>query len=500
MVFTRSTMVSAKENKKMYVGGFSTEEAKAVADSLNIDFSKVDYTLSAFRAGMEVELEHASVTHKEAIKTGKIALDHLREDPKYYTKLKKVEKSVGLPTEMDVEHEYIYKTGFHSIVDYWWRDFYGNYIRYTNAPVDSKDYNPLLGEPLVHPEQPLPTTNPEYFTEEGFKRHQAVAAGLIPRRNPEYDPFNPKELWFEVVESAGLVRYIYLDADVRENLDLWVQYQLRLADASLLQYRKYAYDLFKSKHPKDRITAVILFLIDQAYFLPEQLADLTVADITFIDNTIKLGPKKITCDPDLLDFFTSLVKDREPEDPLFVLQTIHGRNSLGYNYIYAVLSSLKMNPFYLIAWHANHIFSKVLNRMSLEGIPVEEASVKVYTEVTNAMCTADNILVFIDTKVKNTLLENYEETINKGLTTIEQDSYGVSYIYSDLVERRSDEVQFSIWLHSEPMHDISPAEQEVIEETMAKISEEEVPTEEEDRESADNTQAMQSTNLKQEVQ
>ncbi len=405
-----------------------------------------------------------------------------------------LEKAVGLPSDMDPEHEYIYCTGFHAIKDFWWIDKAGNYWRYTNAEEGHKDHNPILGEPFVHPEQPFPTTNPEYWTDDGYLRHQAIAPSLIPQRNPNYNPKDPKELWFETVSSAGLVRYVYLDADVRENLDLWVQYQLRLADASLLEFRRYAFDLFKSEHPKDKITGVILMLLDQGLFLPEQLVDLTVADMEFIDRNIKLGDKKIVCDDAILDFFTSLTQDRVPEDPLFVLQTVHGRNSLGYNYIYAVLRALKMDPHWLLAWHANHMFSRILHRMSLDGIPVEEASVQVYEELANALGTTEDPRFLIDTKVKNVLLENYTdqpeepdageeeqlpeegapaegEPVAKALTFVSQDSFGVPAIFTDLVERRGDELEFSIWLHSEPMHDISPAEQVEIEDAMAEVIE-----------------------------
>lgn len=45
----------------------------------------------AFLAGMKVELEHADVTKRDLLATGKIALAHLRETPDYYTRLKRVE-------------------------------------------------------------------------------------------------------------------------------------------------------------------------------------------------------------------------------------------------------------------------------------------------------------------------------------------------------------------------------------------------------------------------
>lgn len=70
--------------------------AKDIGNKLGIDWKKIP--LQQFKMGLKVELEHGSkdkqtdVTHNNAVKTGKIAWAHLKEDPKYYTKLKKVEK------------------------------------------------------------------------------------------------------------------------------------------------------------------------------------------------------------------------------------------------------------------------------------------------------------------------------------------------------------------------------------------------------------------------
>jgi hypothetical protein len=472
-------MVSSKENKDMHEGGFSKEEASKVASSLGISFDK--FSLEALTQGMNVELEHAGVTKKEAVKTAKIALDHLREDPKYYTKLATIEKALGLPQDMDPEHTYVYNTGYHSVRDFWWQDLASNYWRYTNAPVDSEDYDERFGDPLIHPEQPIQSTNPEYFTEDGFKRHQAVAPGFIPQRNPEYDPSNARSTWFEVISSGELTRYIYLDKDIRENLDLWVQYQLRLADANLLGYRKYAYDLYKGDNPKDKVLAVLLMLIDQALFTVEELVNLTIADLKFMDDTIILGGKSLVCDKELLDFFSSLVPTRVPSDPLFVLPTVHGRNSLGYNHVYSLLSSLRMDPIYLLAWHANHMFSKALSRMALSGVPSEDALAMAYEEVSAAFGkSTEDVAALIDTKVRSTLMENYESngeqesepSLDQAPVQKSLGASGVRAVYSDLVDRKSDEIEFSVWLHSTPMHDISPAEQERISDAMDQLLEE----------------------------
>ena len=79
----------------MAKNNFSVEEAKALGESLGVDWSKFD--VEQFRMGMDVELEHGcrdartNVTNDDPMMTGKIALAHLNELPDYYTRLKKME-------------------------------------------------------------------------------------------------------------------------------------------------------------------------------------------------------------------------------------------------------------------------------------------------------------------------------------------------------------------------------------------------------------------------
>jgi hypothetical protein len=76
---------------------FTLKEAKAIGETLDIDWNKFD--IEQFRAGLDVELEHGTrdshtnVTNDDPIMTGKIALAHLNELPDYYTRLAKMEGS-----------------------------------------------------------------------------------------------------------------------------------------------------------------------------------------------------------------------------------------------------------------------------------------------------------------------------------------------------------------------------------------------------------------------
>jgi hypothetical protein len=69
---------------------FSAEQSRLAYANL-LGWSKHRISLADFRAGLDIEREHGSITQCDPIMTGKIALDHLKEDPLYYQKLARVE-------------------------------------------------------------------------------------------------------------------------------------------------------------------------------------------------------------------------------------------------------------------------------------------------------------------------------------------------------------------------------------------------------------------------
>jgi len=79
-------------NNRLY-NEYNMADAKEMAASLKIDISK--YDPKELVMGINVEKEHNKDKDIDVVKKKedvlKIALAHLREDPKYYTKLKKVE-------------------------------------------------------------------------------------------------------------------------------------------------------------------------------------------------------------------------------------------------------------------------------------------------------------------------------------------------------------------------------------------------------------------------
>ncbi len=373
-----------------------------------------------------------------------------------------VRKAFGMPST-DSAHQYIYKSGeYGPMYQYWYRDAQGNYYRYTNAPVDHPDFDPFFGLPLMDPEQPIPEKNPEFFTAEGFKRAMAAPQGVEPTRNPAYNQNDAANLWFEVVQQGEKPAYIYLDADVKENLDLYVQHQIRVVDASLPKMRQYATELFAGQHPKDRLTGAILMLVDQGYYEVEELVTATVGDVQFIDQAVMLLGRKFICDLNFFDFMTSLVAQRSPQEPLFVLDTRHGKTPVGDNYLYSVFASVRTSPKFLLSWNASHLYSRIVNRMSFQQVPMEQVETEAFDELARALTTRDDVRYLVDYKVRVALMRNYNAGVMKGLMHLTADDFGVAVVRSDLTSLREDEREFSEWLHSEPMHDASPAEEQEV--------------------------------------
>jgi hypothetical protein len=80
---------------------FTTDEARAIANQLGIDFKALGFDLEQFRMGLGVELEHGpgdpetDVSGNDPIVTGKIVLAHLTEFPDYYTRLAVLEREAA---------------------------------------------------------------------------------------------------------------------------------------------------------------------------------------------------------------------------------------------------------------------------------------------------------------------------------------------------------------------------------------------------------------------
>ncbi len=363
-------------------------------------------------------------------------------------------KSQGLPADADPQHTYSHRTGSYGDYTYHYSDPLGNYWKYTNAPGDNAHHDPVKGEPMISEDQPMPHTAPEFFASTGHKRHMAVPTGSPVQQNPAYNPEDPQNLWFEKFKHpmTGQEHFTYLDKDVKENPNLYIQHNLRLVDAGMLKYRMLANKLYLSGHQRDVCIGVLLFLMDQAFFDLEELRTMTVGDLTFVGTTVILGDRKFTCDYKLYYTLTKLVANREASQPLLFQQTAQGLRPLGKYLLNSIFDRLGFRPQFLKYWHATQLYSTIVHRLVETGYQDSDLDKQALKELAAYMHTTADVTHFVDSKVRDTLTKIASEA--PMLKSLVADKYGVPYVRTDLVERTPDEQAFSVWLHAAPMHDV----------------------------------------------
>ena len=91
-----------KVRKDKHRVSFAIEEAAIIGCNIGINFNKEKFDLNEFALGVNVEHEHGTkftetnITGNDPILTGKIAYEHLKEFPDYYTRLKKFEDEANV--------------------------------------------------------------------------------------------------------------------------------------------------------------------------------------------------------------------------------------------------------------------------------------------------------------------------------------------------------------------------------------------------------------------
>jgi len=362
-----------------------------------------------------------------------------------------------------------------------YKDNFGNYYKYTNAPKDDPNHDPYAGDAIMLEDQPSMSNSPEYYDPKTMARLTMAipqdAKDIVD--NEAYDPLDPARIWFKSYTSAaGDSRFVYKETDVIENFDLWAAHTLRLTDAMITPLRRFAVNLFRQENIKDRVMAAILMLADQGMFEPSELVKLTVGDVEFIDKTVKIMGRKLVPDPDFLDFFSSVTAGRKPNEQLFVLKTAYGERPIGVRHIYSVLKFLKLNSHSLISWHLSQAYTRIMARLLTNEMSFEDAEAKAFIELSGVLSSVSDVSVWVSGIVRTTVEHNYKlaeearadqdrakqrafggegkgegEPVKKSITASMSDDFGAIPVFSGLSYKTPDEISFSGWLHSVPLHD-----------------------------------------------
>lgn len=364
--------------------------------------------------------------------------------------------------------------------NFYYKDPKENLIRYTNAPSGHADRLSYYGDAERHPNEPDLVTNPEYFTEQGQKLTRApnVDASLV-EWNQKYNRYDPQNLWAGRWNDSvtGGVRYTYIDSDIRNYPKLQLHQQNAYTDVRIPYFRKHVAQLFTSEKLKDQITAVVLALLDQGKIRASEITSLSAGEVIVSGNLVQLRNKQVYTDSKLVAAIDALVKNKMPDEPLFSvpMQDKDGtvdqnlNRYIGPNYLGKVLEAQGISLIALQAYHSTISFCRELQRFITDfQLPWDQAISSAnlaialewghdLTQATDAVYTLQLInSVLVDPVAVETVKNNAEQ---QGLVSsfaaavTPQATVRVPYVSLDLVDRTSEEKEFSSWLHNHPIHE-----------------------------------------------
>lgn len=164
----------------------------------------------------------------------------------------------------------------------------GNIVSGTNAPSDHEDHVPSLGEPVAHPNEPMPETNPELFDEQGRKLDRPVPPDA--ETNENYDPNKANgNFWVKRYSDpeTGEMNYAYLHRDQILDPKMKTNMSIRYVDAQLPKIRQWYQDSLASEDPQKRALGLFIALLDQGRISLQDLESLTVG-------SVKMGNGNVT--------------------------------------------------------------------------------------------------------------------------------------------------------------------------------------------------------------
>jgi len=399
------------------------------------------------------------------------AMDLLKADMALLTRDKKVAP----------DHEYSHMEGEKdSNPKYYYKDPVGNVIRYSNAPTGHSDRSQQYGEAAPHFTEPQFDSNPEYFTPDGRKLSRCPDCDPnAVEWNSNYSQYDPQNLWVGrwIDPITGKQQYTYLDADLRNFPRLRIHQQNAITDVRLPALREYATSLFVSDRLKDQLTALALVLLDQGRMRVVELATLTPAHIVFEGSIVNLGNRKIYADNTLRSALEILKLKKNPDEPLFAvpLQKQDGsidtslQRLIGPNYLSSVLDQLGIPLLGLQTYHATMCFTRKLQRLvSQYAVPWDQAVQQALLasalewghdfsqEVSAPMILQLTQSVLIDPVVVDALKRSANEQgllYNIQTQELPASSIPIPYVSLEMTGKTSEEIEFSKWLHSTPIHE-----------------------------------------------
>ena len=373
------------------------------------------------------------------------------------------------------QHKYSHREGDENNPIFFYIDSANNLIRYTNAPVGHEDFSGLYGKPEIHISEPDITA--AYYTTDGQKLDRCPPEGCFPEWNQFYNRYDPQNMWAARWPSPenGEYRYAYIESNIRALPKLKVNRMNVLHDSRLPFFRQYVYDLFHSDVFKNQMTALALALLDQGAFRVQELAELTPAQIYIEGSLIQLGARKIYGGPQIQQAFQTLKAYKSPTEPLFCVPIINkdGTKSdmmrrMGPNYWSRVIGLQGLSLLSFQTYRASKTFSREIQRLlTIYNLSwdqaVQQSLLTLAMEWGHDLTIEDDspriMQLMMETLVDPVLVDVLKENtaimglgLGQGTMKPPPPLVLISTVSMEVKGLTSEEVEFSEWLHTYPIH------------------------------------------------
>jgi hypothetical protein len=309
--------------------------------------------------------------------------------------------------------------------------------------------------------EPNKDEHPNFFTPGGKKLSRAIPEDREVSWNSKHDPKNPERMWiakwFDDERAEDSFTYLLDDLEAEPKYKQIVQ--ITNVASQIEEFRELYTNYIASESEKDRVTGLVLALLDQGYFDLETLLSLTVDDVQIHTSVITLGKRTIYPTNGIYDIILSLLDSAEPEQPFFVISGY----PVGPSYINSILDAFGLAYTDLKYYQINKLFLFRLAKAIEEGLSFDDAVIQSVKNVSAVMgygkkIEKDALFAFMTSLLSEVIIKYLDEIVEDLGVEIEAEGKEISskhfipLVDGALSQETDDEKEFHKFLYDIQLH------------------------------------------------